>query len=130
MEILNGETGFVLFADLLKDINSRTPDFWSVSYRLKQQYKMKGNRWWYVGTKTEGHLLSIFQYCMKRTQKRIWFQTKHDVMMEPDRIEFKKNKINLEIKTPQPISVSNMRILLLYLITLLTTRICINLTST
>ena len=24
-------------------------------------------------------------------------------MMEPDKIEFKKNKINLEIKTPQPI---------------------------
>ena len=35
MEILSGETGFVLFVDLRKEMNARARDFWFVSCRLK-----------------------------------------------------------------------------------------------
>ena len=66
----------------------------SINATIHHEYMMKGNRRWYVRTKTEiTSTYSEFSSTIwKGHNNRIRFQTKDDFMMEPDRIWFIKYK--------------------------------------
>ena len=64
MEISNRKTGFVLFIDLCKELNSRTRDFGLMKTTMHHERKSQVT----CSGKTERHLSKI-QYLMKRTQQ-------------------------------------------------------------
>ena len=60
-------TGYVLFVDLRKELDSRTCDFWFVRYRYTTIHDERKSQGIWL-TKTEGHHLSNYQYLIKRSQ--------------------------------------------------------------